>query len=99
MAKFSELINGEQPVVIDFSAEWCGPCQMLKPELEKFAGKVNGKVRVLKIDVDKNQALAAKYQVQGVPTLMLFDKGEMLWRQSGYMTADQLEYAVTQKLK
>ena len=98
MAKFSELINGEIPVLIDFSAEWCGPCQMLKPELENFAGKVKGKVRVLKIDIDKNQNLAAKYQVKGVPTLMLFDKGQMLWRQSGFMNANQLEEAVNSKI-
>ena len=98
MASFKELINGELPVLIDFSAEWCGPCQMLKPELENFADKVKGKVRVLKIDIDKNQPLAQQYRVQGVPTLMLFDKGNMLWRGSGYMTAGQMEEIIQTNL-
>lgn len=88
---FSELIQSEQPVLVDFSAEWCGPCKMLAPVLKELKSKVGDKVKIIKIDIDANQKVAEIYQVQSVPTLILFQKGEIKWRQSGLMTATQIE--------
>jgi thioredoxin 1 len=88
---FGEIINGKTPVLVDFSAEWCGPCKMMKPVLEKLHQQMGDKVRIIKIDIDKSPAAANVYQVQSVPTLILFHKGKSLWRQSGVMQANQLE--------
>lgn len=90
MSKFGELIASEKLVLVDFFATWCGPCQALSPILEQVSGKVDGKARIVKIDVDKNQALATKLNVRGVPTLILFKNGSQVWRQSGVVPADQL---------
>lgn len=98
MAGFKDLINGDKPVLVDFSAEWCGPCKMLAPVLKELASETEGRLRILKIDVDRNQELAAKLQVRGVPTLVLYNKGEQLWRQSGAMDINSLRQVVNQYL-
>jgi thioredoxin 1 len=96
MSKFTDIINSDKPVLVDFFATWCGPCKMMSPILDDVAKKVSGKATILKVDVDKNQHAAANYQVQGVPTLILFKKGKILWRQSGVVPANQLTKIIEQ---
>ncbi len=91
MEKFEDIIKSEKPVLVDFFATWCGPCQMMHPVLEEVAGHVGEKARIIKIDIDKNQQLASVYNVRSVPTLMVFQNGELKWRVSGVQSAQVLE--------
>lgn len=91
MGKFSDIVKSDTPTLVDFFATWCGPCQAMSPVLDKLKAEMGSQVRVLKIDVDKNQEVAAKFKVRGVPTFVLFKKGEILWRQSGGMDLSALK--------
>lgn len=93
---FREIINGNVPVLVDFSAEWCGPCKMMKPILEDLHKRMGDKVRILKIDIDANPAIAEQLQIHSVPTLILYQNGKSLWRQSGVLQSSQLERIISQ---
>lgn len=94
MSKFNEMINGEKPVLVDFFAEWCGPCKMMAPILDQLKSEVGERASIIKVDVDKNQNAAATYNVKGVPTLILFKQGKQIWRQSGVVPASTLKQLI-----
>lgn len=93
---FKDIINGAQPVLIDFFAEWCGPCKAMSPVIQDIASDYKEKIRVIKIDVDKNPEIATNLNIMGVPTLMLFSKGKVMWRQSGMLSRQALSAKLEQ---
>ena len=99
METFNDVISADRLVLVDFFATWCQPCKMMHPVLEQVKEALGDKVRVIKVDVDKHGQTAAQYGIQGVPTLMLFHKGEILWRQSGLMARAELLAAVNPFLR
>jgi thioredoxin 1 len=88
---FSEILHGEKPVLVDFSAEWCGPCKMMPPILKELKQLTGNKLTILTLDIDRNPKVAASYNIQSVPTMILFNKGKIKWRQSGVIPASQLK--------
>ena len=90
MSKFLDIINKDKPVLVDFFATWCGPCQTMAPILKQVKDELGKKVTIIKIDVDKNQALASKFQVRGVPTFVLFKNGKQVWKQAGLVSKKDL---------
>ncbi len=95
METFKDIINGDKPVLVDFFATWCGPCKVLNPTIEALGKELVGQARVLKIDVDKNEAVANEYRIQSVPTLIIFKKGEVVWRTSRVIEKE----AIVQEIK
>lgn len=95
-SNFKEIINSETPVLVDFFADWCGPCKMLAPILKQVKDELGESVKIVKIDVDKNQPLAAEFQVRGVPTMILFKNGKQLWRQSGVLQKNDIVAIINQ---
>jgi len=93
---FTELIKQEPLLLVDFSAEWCGPCKMMKPILEELKTNIGNEAKIIKVDVDKSPKVSEIFQIQGVPTLILFKKGEIVWRQSGIVSAQQLAKLIHQ---
>ena len=96
MEKFSEIINSEQLTLVDFFATWCGPCKKMHPILDQLKGELGDSIRIIKLDVDKNENLSMIYRIQSVPTLMLFRKGEVVWRQSGALSLNELKTIISQ---
>ena len=96
-SNFNTIVNSKTPVLVDFYADWCGPCKMLAPILKQVKEVLGDKIKIIKIDVDKNQPLAAKYQVKGVPTMLLFKNGKQVWRQSGVLQKEEIIKVITSK--
>ena len=99
MNKFQDIIAGDTPVLVDFFAEWCGPCKMIKPVLEELKKKMGNKIIILKIDIDKNISLSSEYRIQSVPTLVLWKQGEIIWQQSGALSLNELEQVLSSYIR
>lgn len=101
METFNEIISGDKPVLVDFYATWCAPCKAMTPIIDNIANEINGEARILKIDIDKNQSVAANYKVQAVPTFIIFNKGEIVWRHAGAIDKttllQQLRYFISRQ--
>jgi len=97
MSSFNDIIQSEKPVLVDFFATWCGPCQILAPILKEVKANLGERISIIKIDVDKNQAVAAQYQVRGVPTMILYQNGKQLWRQSGVISKEDIIKIIVEK--
>jgi len=97
-SSFSNIINSDTPVLVDFHADWCGPCKMLAPILKQVKDEMGNALKIVKIDVDKNQPLANTYQVRGVPTMLLFKNGKQVWRQSGVLQKNEIVSVVRQHI-
>lgn len=98
METFNDVISTNKPVLVDFFATWCGPCKMMHPVLEQLKATYGDKIRIIKIDIDKNSAIASQYQIQSVPTLILFKNGNIVWHQSGAMPLNELQNIIAQFL-
>ena len=99
MNKFQDIIADNTPVLVDFFAEWCGPCKMMKPVLEELKKKMGNKIIILKIDIDKNISWSSEYRIQSVPTLVLWKQGEIIWRQSGALSLNELEQILSSYIR
>jgi thioredoxin 1 len=98
MSSFNDIINSEKPVLVDFFAEWCGPCKTMAPILSNVKNQFGDKASIIKVDVDKNPTAAQAYQIRGVPTLILFKKGQILWKESGVISEQQLAKVIQQHI-
>jgi thioredoxin len=97
-ATFSEIIKSNTPTLVDFSAEWCGPCKMMKPVLQELKSRMGDKAKIIKVDIDQSPQAANAYNIMSVPTLILFRNGEIKWRQSGVVSTEHLQQIINQHL-